>query len=154
MARFADALDRNMEDIQRPAPLPPGHYVTRVSKAPGMPREIAGKPYEILTINLEVISAQEDVDPEMLEAYGAVAKAPLRLDFIFNTDPEEKQKFESTLNRLKQFIENCGVEVQGGQLKEALASVVNAQLIAEVRHRMDPNDPEVVYAEVGRTAAI
>jgi hypothetical protein len=48
MARFADALDRNMDDIKRPAPIPRGHYIARVSKMPGMPEEVKGKPYEIM----------------------------------------------------------------------------------------------------------
>jgi hypothetical protein len=96
----------------------------------------------------------DDVDPDDLEAYGNVASAPFRIDFIFNTDPEEKSKFEGTLNRLKGFMKNCGVDADSGRLKERLAELPNTQFIVEIKHRMDPNDSEAVYIDIGRTAAL
>ena len=153
MARFADALDRNMEDIKRPPPLPIGNYRFRVTKMPEPPREIEGKPYEILSIPVAVVEALDDVDPDELREFGAVANTGTRLDFIFNTDPEEAAKFEGTLNRLKEFIERCGVSAEGS-LKEALSHIVNAQFIGEIGHRPDPNDDSVIYHEIRRTSAL
>lgn len=154
MARFADALDRNMEEIKRPDPIPVGHYIARVAKMPGMPEEVKGKPYEIMRIDCQVVSPGDDVDPDDLQSFGNVVGAPFRIDFIFNTDPEEKMKFEGTLNRLKSFIKNCGVDADSGSLKERLAEIVGGQFMVEIKHRLDPNDSEAVYLDVGRTAAI
>lgn len=153
MARFADALNRDMETIKRPPPLPLGNYRWRVAKMPEAPREIEGKPYEILTINVQAVEALDDVDPDELKAFGKVAGTPARVDFIFNTDPDEEQKFEGTLNRLKEFLEKCGIDASG-ELKQALSQCPNAQFIGEVAHRVDPNDDSIIYAEIKRTAAV
>lgn len=152
MARFSDALDRNLEDIKRPPPLPVGHYLFAISKVPDAPREIEGKPYEILTINCTVVEPLDDVDPDDLEAFGKVAGTPSKIDFIFNTDPDEEQKFEGTLNRLKEFCQKCGVE-DAANVQQMLAMLPSTRFMGEIKHRIDPNDDSIVYAEIGRTAA-
>jgi hypothetical protein len=156
MAKFADALDRSLETIKRPPPLPIGHYVMRVVKMPDPAEEMTGKDgttYEKLTINVQTVSASDDVDPDELQAYGNVAGVPMRIDFIFNT--EDDMKFEGSLNRLKEFMARCGVDVEeSSTLGEKLAELPNTQFLGEVKHRLDPNDPNVVYNEVGRTTSL
>lgn len=156
MARFADALDRSMETIKRPPPLPIGHYVLGVKKAPNPPEAMnsAKGDYEKLTVELQVIAPSDDVDPDELAEYGNVAGVPMRIDFIFNLDPEETQKFEGSLNRLKSFIGHCGIDVEGGTLGEKLMELSGAQFLGEIKHRPDPNDSEILYNEVGRTAPV
>ena len=156
MARFADALNRQMETIKRPPPLPIGHYIMSINKMPGAPEAMNSSKgsFEKLTINVQIVSASDDVDPDELSDFGNVAGTPLRLDFIFNNDPAESAKFEGTLNRLKSFMQHCGVDADSGVLGEKLAELVGMQFLGEVRHRPDPNDPEIVYNEVGRTAPI
>lgn len=153
MARFSSALDRAAETIKRPPPAPMGWYRARVTKVPDAPREIEGKPYEILSIPLALVEAHE-VDDADLAAFGKVEGTPTRIDFVFNTDPNEEQKFESTLNRLKNFCTQLGIDTTEGTPKMWLAQMPNAQLLVEIKHRMDPNDETQVYAEVGRTAAL
>ena len=154
MARFADALDRSMETIKRPPPLPLGHYIMTVPKMPSAPEQMNSTKgdYEKLTINVQIVGASDDVDPDELADFGNVAGTPLRIDFIFNNDPAESQKFEGTLNRLKTFMGHCGVDTSEGSLGEKLSELVGAQFLGEVKHRTDPNDPEIIYNEVGRTA--
>jgi hypothetical protein len=155
MARFEDALSRTMDDIKRPPPLPIGHYVMTISKMPDPPESLnsAKGSFEKLTINAQVVAPTDDVDPDELEEFGSVAGSPLRLDFIFNNDPDERAKFEGTLNRLKEFMEKCGVDVSSGSLGEKLPELVGCQFIGEVKHRPDPNDSNIVYSELGRTTA-
>lgn len=155
MAKFADALDRSLETIKRPPPLPIGHYVMRVTKMPDPAEAMQGKdgtPYEKLTINVATVSASDDVDPDELAAYGNVGGVGMRVDFIFNG--EDEMKFEGTLNRLKEFMAKCGIDADSGALGEKLAELPNAQFLGEVKHRFDPNDANVVYNEIGRTAAL
>ncbi|NJL70377.1 MAG: hypothetical protein HC888_01605 [Candidatus Competibacteraceae bacterium] len=152
MAKFSDALDRSMDDIKRPPPLPIGNYIFRIVKMPEAPREIEGKTFEILKFPIAVVSAMDDVDPDELAEFGKVEGAPLSLDFIFNTDPSEERAYEMTLNRLKDFLARAGVE--GATLKEQIARCANAQFMGEVSHRADPNDANNVYPEVRRTAAL
>lgn len=155
MARFTDALNRNMEDIKRPPPLPIGHYVMTITKMPDAPEPLNSSKgdYEKLTINCQTVSATDDVDPDELEEYGNPAGVPLRIDFIFNNDPAEEAKFEGTLNRLKEFMQKCGVDASSGSLGEKLSELVGAQFIGEVKQRPDPNDSNVLYNEIGKTTA-
>lgn len=152
MAKFSDALDRSMDDIKRPPALPIGNYIFRITKVPEAPREVEGKPYEILKFPCAVVSAMDDVDPDELDAFGKVEGAPASVDFIFNTDPAETRAYESTLARLKDFLARAGVE--GSTLKEQIARSANAQFMGEVGHRPDPNDSSNVFAEIRRTAAV
>ena len=152
MAKFADALDRSMEDITRPPPLPIGNYIFRIAKVPEAPKEIQGKTFEILKFPVAVVSALDDVDADDLTAFGKIEGATLSMDFIFNTDPAEERAFEMTLNRLKDFLARAGVE--GDTVKEQIARSANAQFIGEVGHRPDPNDASNVYAEIRKTAAV
>ena len=157
MASFTEALDRNMDEIQRP-PVPPiGHYLARVTKIPDPARVIDGKPFEILTVNLDLLEPQEDVDEddlnEFVEKAGALQGTGVRYDFIFNTDPEEKGKFEATLNRFKGFLDNLGINVDEGTLKSQMAEMPNSTCLVQLGHRQDPNDPEIVYAEIKRATA-
>lgn len=152
MAKFADALDRSMDTIKRPPPLPIGNYIFRIVKMPEPPREIEGKTFEILKFPCAVVSAMDDVDPEGLAEFGKIEGAPISLDFIFNTDPTEERAYEMTLNRLKDFLAKAGVE--GDTLKEQIARCANAQFMGEVGHRPDPNDSANVYPEIRRTAAV
>lgn len=152
MPRFADALDTRVADITRPPPLPIGNYTFRISKVPAPPKEIEGKPYEILKIPVEVVAAHDDVDADELATFGKVEGTPLSIDFIFNTDPAEERAYKQTLNRLKEFLERAGVE--GETMKEQIARCAYAQFVGEVSHRADPNDAANVYPEIRRTAAL
>ncbi|HLP67270.1 MAG TPA: hypothetical protein VK181_07105 [Rhizobium sp.] len=152
MAKFSDALDRSMDDIKRPPPLPVGNYIFRIAKVPEAPREIEGKTFEILKFPCQVVSAMDDVDPDDLAAFGKVEGAPISMDFIFNTDPNEERAYELTLNRLKEFLARAGVE--GATMKEQIARCANAQFIGEVAHRADQNDANNVYPEIRKTAAV
>lgn len=154
MARFADALDRKREEIRRPPPPPIGHYIAQVAKMPGAPELSKDGKYEFLRIDCRLLSPTDDVDEDMLAEAGNIQGTPIRVDFIFNTEEEEQAKFESTLNRLKQFVEHCGVDTTEGALKEWLSQIVNAQFLLQVTHEIDKQNPENVYTRAGRTAAI
>lgn len=157
MARFSDALDRTMESIKRPPPLPIGHYVMSIPKVPSPPEALNSQKgsFEKLTIDVSVVQAHDDVDPDELSEFGNVGGTPLRIDFIFNTDPAEEQKFEGTLNRLKRFMEHCGIDFgPSDTIGQKLPELAGMQFLGEVKHRPDPNDAEVVYNEVGRTAPV
>lgn len=154
MPSFSDALNRAAETIKRPPPLPVGHYVLQVTKMPDPPEQMNSKVgvLEKLTIQCQSVSPHDDVDPDEIADYGNPAGVPLRLDFLFNT--EDEAKFEGTLNRLKNFCAACGVNVEEGSVSEWLTELPNAQFLGEVKHRPDPNDPDIIYTEVGRTAAL
>lgn len=154
MASFSDALNRSSETIKRPPPPPIGHYVMTISKAvpPAEPINTAKFQGSKLTLPVSIVSAAEDVDEDELADFGNVAGFNLRLDFMFNEAPGEETKFESTLNRLKEFCLKCGVEdTPGKALSEMLMELPGTHFIGELKHRANPNDIEEVYPEIGAT---
>lgn len=156
MASFSEALNRPAETIKRPPPPPLGHYIMGVAKVPGAAEPINTQKFQgsKLTIPIQIISASDDVDMDELEAFGNPAGFNLRLDFLFNEAPGEEMKFESTLNRLKEFCAAAGADVETGTPQEWLMNLPGAQFLGELRHRVNPNDVSEIYPEIGRITAI
>ena len=154
---FTDSLDRSMEEVKRPPVLPVGHYITAVAKHPDLEdfeSSKTGITYDRVTFQLSVVSAHDDVDPDELSDYGNVAGAQLRKTFLFSRDEGDKASYDRSMFNLKRFLcEHMGLD-ESLPLNELLAASVNGQTLTEVTHRPDPNDPEVIYAEAGRTAAL
>jgi hypothetical protein len=146
-----------MEEVERPAALPVGHYICQVTKQPEMEEFTSSKSgvtFDRVTFQLSVVAPHDDVDPDELSDFGNVAGQPLRKAFLFSRDEGDKANFERSEFNLRQFLsEHLGLDA-GLSFSEAFAEAVNAQCLTEVRHRPDPNDPEIIYAEAGRTAAV
>ena len=154
MLSFATALNREVETIKRPPPLPVGSYVFRVTKLPDPPEKFTAKAsgvaFERLTFVCAALSALDDVAPEELAAFGDPAGTPSSHTFLFNT--QDETAFEGTLNRVKSFMEQCGIDMTTGTLGEKLIEIPNAQFGATISHRLDPNDPSgVPFAQIDRT---
>lgn len=156
MPSFSDALNRSAETIKRPPPPPVGHYIMAVSKVPGAAEPVNTQRFtgSKLTIPVQIISPSDDVDTDALEAFGNPAGFNLRLDFMFNEAPGEELKFESTLNRVKEFCATAGLDVSTGTLGEWLVALPGCQFMGELKHRVNPNDIEEVYPEIGRVTAL
>ena len=154
MPSFASALDRSLETIKRPPPPPLGSYIALVTKMPDPAESFAGKDgttYERVTIQMKLLSPLDDVDPDEVTAFGQISGVPVRLTFLLNTADE--QKFEQTLNRIKEFLGRCGIEGEGS-LGEKLSELPNCQVGVTIEHRADPNDPLILYPEISRTFAL
>lgn len=152
--RFTDALDRKMEEVKRPPNPPVGHYTWQVKKHPdsdSFDSRNSGKTFDRLSFQMACISASDDVDPDDLGEYGDVNGFITNKSFLF--DNEDEQAFERSMYNLKRFLEHLGVD-PALSLSEALAACVGAQCLGELKHRPDPNDAEIIYAELGRTAAL
>jgi len=149
--KFTDALDRSLEDVKRPPNPPIGHYVWQVSKHPdnsSFEAKSTGKTFDRVEFTVKIVSPMDDVDPDDLADYGDVSGFTSRNSFLF--DNEDEQAFERSLFNLKRFFEHLGLTE--GEIAENLANSVGAQFVGELKHRPDPTDPEIVYAELGRTA--
>lgn len=153
--RFADALDRKGEEIERPPLVPIGTYLWTVSSMPEMDTIADGR-FDVVDFKLKCIAPQEDVDPDALAEYtakaGAISGLGRRHRFLFNT--EDEGQFNRTLYNMKRFMkEHLQVEEMDDlPLKEALALCVNRQCLASIKWRPDQRDPEIFYDEIDRTA--
>lgn len=156
MVNFTEALDRKLEEVKRPPNLPVGHYVWQIEKMPDQEEfesRNTGDKFDRLTFQCVCVEASDDVDPDDLEAYGNVSGARNRKSFLFTQNPDEKAAFERSEFQLKRFLEHCGVDLSLS-IGEGIAEAVGKQFLGEVKHRPDPNDPEIIYAEIGNTAEV
>ena len=154
--KFSDALDRKQEEISRPPVLPLGHYIWQITKHPEIDEFTSrnGDDFERITFMVQCVSATDDVDPDQLAEYGSVSGAMNRKTFMFNNDPEKKADFENSMFNVGRFLEHCGVNQEGTTMADWLAESVNMQFIGELKHRPDPEDPEVIWTEIGKTAPV
>ena len=156
MVDFTQALNVKVEEIERP-PLPPvGHYIFKVSK-PAVFGDVGNGRFDTVDFPLQAVEAMDDVDPDQLSAVGGPTMINLRNRFMFNKGESEEDKANAnrTLFNLRNFLENhLGMDIEGMTLKEAIDQAVGQQCMANVQYRPDKDNPEIVYAELGRTAPI
>jgi len=141
---FASILDEAPTEINRPKPLPVGTYICVVQGQPTYDKSNKkGTPYVQFT--LRPVAAEEDVDPEELEAMGGMENKTLRATFYLTED---------AVYRLDEFHQHCGVDISDASVsrRNRNENIVNAQVRAVVSHRM-AEDGSQVYAELKRTAS-
>lgn len=150
---FSSALDTSMQDFEPPKLVPTGTYVFTITKAHTLSKN-KDETWEFLNFPCKIISPEDDVDPDELEEYGKVTNEPMRVNFMFPTSDEEKQSWDRSMDQLKRFLyRHLQVDAdEDAPLSMALAAAVNCQFLGVVTHRPDKNNPEIVYAEVGKTA--
>lgn len=152
MVNFADALKTKAGDIERPPLVPIGTYSAIVSKVPTIETIGDGK-WDVLDFQMRLQSPGDDVDPEALKEYGGLgAQSVLRRRFMFNK--EDESAFKRTLFDLKRFmLDHLKIEgSDSSQLNELIDGSVNHSCLVFIGWRPDKNDPEVVYAEIKKTA--
>lgn len=149
---FADIAKTKIEEIERPANPPIGTYVFQITKLPEMGTSKDGK-WDTVTIPVVAVEATENVDPEDLRNYGAIKNIRLSVRFMFNK--EDKSAFESSVFRLKTFLENHVKCAEAGMdMSQSLNASVNQRFLGELGWRPDNQNPEIIYTEIKRTAPL
>jgi len=151
--RFTDALDRKLEDIKRPPNPPVGHYVWQIAKHPDIEEftSRAGVDFERVTFQLACVSPSDDVDSDELKEYGKVVGYRNRKTFLFSESEDDQANFDRSMFNLRRFLGHCGVPEELS-LTEAFAASVGTTCLGELTHRPDPEDTEVIHADIGTTA--
>jgi len=139
---FTSILDRQSSEIERPKPLPVGTYLCIVK---GLPRydKSSKKQTDFVEFNLEIQSAEEDVDADAIEAFkgGVVGKSVK--DTYYLT--------EEAAFRVKDFLEHCGVEDEG-TLRSRIEQTPGCQLKVFIKHEPS-QDGQTMFARIGKTMA-
>jgi hypothetical protein len=141
---FASIMDEAPTEVNRPKPMPPGSYVCVVKDYERDKSKRNQTPFT--RFQLTPIAALDDVDPQSLQEAGGLDGKALRIDFWETPD---------AIFRLDEFHAHCGLD-----LSEPLArkfrndEIKNAQVIAYVEHRIDPNDSTRIYTDVKSTAPV
>jgi hypothetical protein len=145
---FSSILDQQVEDAERPKPLPAGSYICVI---PALPRfdksskkqtdfvEFALQPLDVLTDK----DGKTDVDVDALEAMGGLENRTLRATFYIT----EEAKW-----RLRKFLEDLGLDVKGKSFHECISESPGCQVVAHVIHEPSA-DGQSFYATVKSTAA-
>lgn len=136
--QFKSILDRDSSTIEKPKPMPVGHYTFVVQ---GLPRydKSKQKQTEFAEFTVTPIAADEDVDANALAAMGGFEGKKMRLTFYLTEDAAW---------RLVKFLDDCGVE--DGILRQRAESANGAQFKGEVAHSAS-QDGESVFANIVKT---
>ena len=153
---FEESLDIVVEEVEKP-PLPPtGNYMFKVNK---LSFDVVGTNPEFDVINfiLQAVQPIAGVDQEKLDEVGGPSGINMRHSFMFprGDDEETVAKRKKTLYYLKVFLtEHLGVETEGMKMREACDSAMHAQCMADIVYKPDKDDPQIIHANIGRTAPL
>jgi len=143
MSNFADILNKQNDDIERPKPLPVGTYLGIVSGPPeigpiGQKQTLAAK------YSIKLLAPQADVDQSALMEMGGIGERSVTHTLFLTADAAW---------RAKEFLEHCGVETSGKTLGESLAEAPGRQVMVKLKHRPSPDGTQL-YTEIAATAQV
>lgn len=146
MSTFEDILNKPTEDVNAPPVLPQGPYHTIVM---GLPErgESSQKKTPSLTFKHKIVSHLDGVDEEALALVeGGVVGKELKNVFYIT---------EASAFMLKDFLANCGVDLEGKTMGAAIEEVVNCEVIIFIKHEIiGEGESARTIAKIGRTAPI
>lgn len=146
---FQDALNQQVDSIERPPLAPLGVYDWVISKVPA---QVERGDYDIIEFPLQAVAPVDVEDTDGLALYGPLKKLQVRKSFLFDKNDEVAAKQE--LAKLRNFLEHH-VKVEAGvPLKQALNSSVNQHIYGTLKYRTDKNDSNVQYHDIGATAPV
>ena len=154
MANFMSALDKPMDEIERPKPVPTGTYVGQIVGLP-VAKEVTTKDgdKETMDVQIKIVSSMQIDNPDALSEYGDISTArPLRRTFWFSkpATPDELWAF-------KQFCTNVlKIETAGKTMKQVAAEMQGKQLVITVTQNTytDKSGDPVVGNNISGTAAL
>ena len=138
---FSDLLDKPLDEVERPKPLPQGSYLCVVK---GLPRQDKSRQKQtpFLEFLLQPVQALEDVDQDELEEMGGLENKTIKATYYITED---------AMWRLKKFFEDCGIETAGKTSMQSAEETVNKSVIAVLRHEAS-QDGTAVFARIADTA--
>ncbi len=142
---LTSALDRPASSVERPKPVPVGHYTFIIQ---GMPREdkSSQKKTPFWEYQLKAIHAHDDVDSEALTAWYQRADGSTKTIGDINMKPKFYLTDEA-LFMLKDFIEATGIEESEYEtLRQGAQMLTNRQVVGLVTHK--PTENGNMFAEV------
>lgn len=147
MANFTDILNRPAEDIKPPVTLPMGSYHTVVVGLPEQGQS-SKKKTDFLKFTHRIVAALDDVDPDAIAEFQQDGEqiAGQEIDNTFYIT-------EKSVFMLKEFVENCGVDLSGRTLMEGIEDIPNSEVIISIKHEAS-EDGKRVFARVGSTAKV
>jgi len=146
---FAEALNKSASDIEAPKNPPVGSYTFQITKVPAFPER---GDYTFIEFPCIGVAASDEIDADELASVGGLKATACRLSFGYSKTDERAQ--EQTLFRLKTFLtEHLGLDPKLS-MKELLTASLNQRFTGSTHLRPNPENPEIQYFEIARTAPV
>lgn len=133
---FNEVLSKPAAQVEKPKPLPVGHYICIIDGPfkPGETKDGKG----LAEFRLKPLQPDADVDMSELAHSGGLGTRTLRHTLWL----EEESQF-----RIKEFGTICGLDVDNMTLGQILTEVTGRQIKAKVKH-VPSQDGSQIYANV------
>jgi hypothetical protein len=138
---FADLASAKTNQVEKPQPIPVGHYTARF--AGPFTRRDANTGNYAMRFPISLTEAHDDVDSEKLAKAKKWNERKINIDFWMNVEAQY---------RFTEFAQALGLDTTSD---EATILSIAEQLIenmpefmVEIGHRADDKDPSVLYTEV------
>ncbi len=146
MTDFTALLAKPMDQIEKPKPLPVGSYLATIGQHK-FDKAKNEKQTPFVSFPLMLAEPLPDVDAEALAlALGSKTLSEVNMKI-------DQYLTEDAAWRLKDMLEHAGVE-PGLPLGEAIQQAIGRQIVIVIEHVASKKDANVVYANVGGTAAV
>jgi hypothetical protein len=145
MSKFADLLNKPVEDIDAPKPVPVGNWRLTVSNIIVREPKDEDSPGAIL-FGFKLGSPLEDVDPAALEEFGDVEEAPMVWNRFRLRDMKDAYY-------LRKFVETVGGETSGRTLEDAAKGLEGYEVVSMIEQQPDNENPDVIWTRLTDFAA-
>lgn len=139
---FGSILDKPMDTVERPKPLPTGTYTFTIEGLPKFDKSTK-KQTEYVEFTCKPIAVGDDVDQEALAGMGGIEGKTFRLTFYLT---------EGSLWRLKEFLLD-DLKIEEENFRAAIDSTPGQQFLGTIKHEAS-NDGKAVFASIGSTAPV
>lgn len=149
MTNFTDILNKRGAAVERPKPLPTGHYIGMVK---GLPEQttIGKNNTPALVFTIALTQPLEDVDASALLEVGGVGGKTMRHTLYLQGKDDNAQK--AVEFRLRQFIEQLGCFDESKTFSEMISETPGRAIRIQVQHRPS-EDGQMIYTDIKSTSA-
>lgn len=142
-ASFAELANVKVGEVERPKPIPPGHYQAQFT---GPAKEHKARSGNLaLRFPFKLIGAGDDVDQDELEAAGGVPDKEFNLDFWMSPDARY---------RFTEFAKAQGVSEDLNIIEAAEQLVAAGPFMIQAKQETNPENAEQVYTRFDNPAPV
>jgi hypothetical protein len=135
MTNFAELAQVRVGDVEKPKPLPEGHYIAQFTQP--MKQHSAKSGNVAMRFAFKLIGASEDVDQDELAAAGGLPDKEFNLDFWMS--PDARYRFTDFGKAMGAGEDLNLIELASWLIEE------NKPFLIQSKQEADRNDPEKVY---------
>ncbi len=136
---FENLLSQPTDEVEKPKPLPAGTYQFAIVEHIFDTSSKKGTPY--VRFMLSPIAAGEDVDEDLLAGVNNWQAKKMKFDCFLTED---------AIWRLKDFLENAGINTSGRTFAECVPEAMGAFVSGFVKHDINGED---TYANIDKVTA-